>query len=107
MVNGTLDSKDNKEEKTREVAEIRMYHFSWNFLQLGYDMLYVVIVVDMKVFYTFNMCATLRPCLFLVDDTVEGKNILEKKTRERVDIRMYHFSLNFLQLGVICCGNGV
>ena len=107
MVNGTLDSKDNKEEKTREVAEIRMYHFSWNFLQLGYDMLYVVIVVDMKIFYTFNMCATLRPCLFLVDDTVEGKNILEKKTRERVDIRMYHFSLNFLQLGVICCGNGV
>ena len=45
--------------------------------------------------------------MFLVDDTVEGKNILEKKTRERVDIRMYHFSLNFLQLGVICCGNGV
>ena len=34
-----MDSKDNKEEKTREVAEIRMYHFSWNFLQLGYDML--------------------------------------------------------------------
>ena len=65
-----------------------------------------MIVVDMKVFYTFNMCATLRPFLFLVDDTVEGKNILEKKTRERVDIRMYHFSLNFLQLGVICCGDG-
>ena len=55
-----MDSKDNKEEKTREVAEIRMYHFSWNFLQLGYDMLYVVIVVDMKIFYTFNMCATLQ-----------------------------------------------
>ena len=65
-----------------------------------------MIVVDMKVFYTFNMRATLRPCSFLVDDTVEGKNILEKKTRERVDIRMYHFSLNFLQLGVICCGDG-
>ena len=94
-----MDSKDNKEEKTREVAEIRMYHFSWNFLQLGYDMPYVVIVVDMKVFYTFNMCATLRPCLYLVDNTVEGRNILEEKTREGVDIRMYHFSFNCLQLG--------
>jgi hypothetical protein len=26
VVNGTLDSKDNKEEKTREVADIKMYH---------------------------------------------------------------------------------
>ena len=34
-----MDSKDNKEEKTREVAEIRIYHLSWNFLHLGYDML--------------------------------------------------------------------
>ena len=57
-----------------------------------------MIVVDMKVFYTFNMCATLRPCLYLVDNTVEGRNILEEKTREGVDIRKYHYSLNFLQL---------
>ena len=56
-------------------------------------------LVDMKVFYTFNMCATLRPCLYLVDNTVEGRNILEEKTREGVDIRMYHFSFNCLQLG--------
>ena len=35
----TLYSKDNKEENIREVAEIRMYHFSWNLLQLGNDML--------------------------------------------------------------------
>ena len=34
-----MDSKDNKEEKTREVAEIRIYHLSWNFLHLRYDML--------------------------------------------------------------------
>ena len=63
-------------------------------------------VVDIKVFFIFLIFViTLRTCEE-VDDTVEGKNILEKKTRERVDIRMYHFSLNFLQLGVICCGNG-
>ena len=30
----TMDSKDNKEEKTREVANIWMYHFSWNFLHV-------------------------------------------------------------------------
>ena len=37
---------------TREVADIRIYHISWNFLQLGYAM---IMVVDMKVVYTFNM----------------------------------------------------
>ena len=30
MFDGTLDGKDNKEEKTREVFDIRMYYFSWN-----------------------------------------------------------------------------
>ena len=28
VVNGTKDGKDNKEEKIREVAYIRMYNFS-------------------------------------------------------------------------------
>jgi len=37
-VNDTVDSKDNLEEKTMEVADIRMYHFGWNFLQKGFDM---------------------------------------------------------------------
>ena len=34
VVDGIVDSKDNKEEKTREVANIWMYHFSWNFFHL-------------------------------------------------------------------------
>ena len=38
VVDGTVDGKDNKEEKTREVADMRMYHFGKNFLQLGRDM---------------------------------------------------------------------
>jgi hypothetical protein len=46
VVDGTVDGKNNKEEKTREVADTMMYHFSWKFLQLGCDMM----VVDMKVF---------------------------------------------------------
>ena len=38
VVNHTVDGEDNQEEKTMEVADIRMYHFGWNFLQLGCDM---------------------------------------------------------------------
>ena len=35
----SVDGKDDKEEKTREVIDIEMYNFSWNFLQLGFNML--------------------------------------------------------------------
>ena len=38
VMDGTVVGKANKEEKTREVADIRIYHFSWKFLQLGCDM---------------------------------------------------------------------
>ena len=38
VVDNTVDGKDTKEEKTREVADTMMYHFSWKFLQLGCDM---------------------------------------------------------------------
>ena len=38
VVNHTVDGKDNQEEKPMEVADIRMYHFGWNFLQKGFDM---------------------------------------------------------------------
>ena len=38
-------------------------------------------------------------CKLVVDNTVDGKDNLDKKTREVADIRMYHFGLNFLQLG--------
>ena len=32
VVGGTVNSKNNKNEKTREYTDMRMYHFSWNFL---------------------------------------------------------------------------
>ena len=38
VVDGIVVVKDNKGEKTREVADIMMYHFCWKFLQLGCDM---------------------------------------------------------------------
>ena len=41
VVDGIVVVKDNKGEKTREVADIiRMYNCSWNFLQLGHDLLW-------------------------------------------------------------------
>ena len=40
VVEGTVDGKDNKKEKTREEPDIRMYHISWNFLLLGSDILW-------------------------------------------------------------------
>ena len=56
-------------------------------------------VVETKAFFIFSKFATtLRTCEE-VDDTMDGKDNQEEKTREGVDIRLYHFSLNFLQLG--------
>ena len=40
VVDGIVVVKDNKGERTREVADIRMYHFGWNFFKhVGRDML--------------------------------------------------------------------
>ena len=56
-------------------------------------------VVETKAFFIFSTFATtLRTCEE-VDDIFDGRDNKEEKTREGVDIRMYHFSLNFLQLG--------
>ena len=35
VVDNTVDSKDNLEEDTREVAKIRIDHFTWIFFNLG------------------------------------------------------------------------
>ena len=37
VVDGTVDGGDNKEEETREVADIRMKHPTLTFLQKGRD----------------------------------------------------------------------
>ena len=56
-------------------------------------------VVETKAFFIFSKFATtLRTCEE-VDDILDGRDNKEEKTREGVDIRVYHFSLNFLQLG--------
>ena len=53
VVDGTVDGKDNKEEKTREVAGSRMYRKNWNFLLLGFIELWIWWLVY-ESFYTFQ-----------------------------------------------------
>ena len=53
VVNHTVDGEDNQEEKTMEVADIKMHHITRNFLQRGRCGL--LMVVDMKLVYSFNM----------------------------------------------------
>ena len=53
-------------------------------------------MVDMKVFTLSARLKTLSSCELMVDDTVDGKNNKEKKIRGVADIRIYHFSWNFL-----------
>ena len=37
LVDGAVDGKKNLEKNAREVADIGVYQFSWNFLQRGCD----------------------------------------------------------------------
>ena len=53
-----MDGNDNKEEKTREVANNRMYHFGCNKDVICCDEW--VMLVDIKVFHSFNMSDKLR-----------------------------------------------
>ena len=53
-------------------------------------------MVDMKVFTLSARLKTLSSCELMVDDIVDGKNNKEKKIRGVADIRIYHFSWNFL-----------
>ena len=53
VVDNTVDGKKNLEEKTREVADIKMHHITRNFLQRGRCGL--LMVVDMKLVYSFNI----------------------------------------------------
>ena len=59
----------------------------------------MVMVIDIKAFFIFSkFVTTLRTCEE-VDDTVDGKDNREEKTRTVADIRKYHFSLKCLQPG--------
>ena len=46
-----------------------------------------------------------QSCELVVDNTVDGKDNLEEKTRGVADVRMQHFSCNFLNMAG-CTGEG-
>ena len=52
----------------------------------------MVMVVDMKVVYTFNQSDHIKNMRVDVDDIVYCKHNLEEKTREIADIGMYHIN---------------
>ena len=103
LVDDTVDGKDNKKEKTRKVPDIRMYHISWNFLQLGRDMLWWW-WLTWKLFLLSTCLTTLSTCGLVFDGTVDGNDNKEEKTREVANNRMYHFGCN---KDVICCDEWV
>ena len=84
VVDGTVDSKNNKEEKAWEVADIRIYHFSWKFLQLGFDMQWWW-WLTWKFFILPTCLITFKSRVLMVNDTLDGKDNLEEKTREVAD----------------------
>ena len=60
-----------------EIADIMIYHFSWNFLQLRCE------GGRQESLFVPSTCLTmLSTCVLVVDDTVDGKTNLEEKTRE-------------------------
>ena len=101
VVDNTVDSKDNMEEKTSEVADIRRYHFSWNYLQSGSDMQWWYRLISCLTFFRSfllilkTFMTTLRTCKSMVVSTVDCEDSKHEKTREFADVRMYHFCWNF------------
>ena len=71
MVDNIVDRKDNMAEKTMEVGEIRIYHFSvgiffnWDVICRSYG--------GWHHFFTIlTGVTTLRSCVLMVEDTVDG-----------------------------------
>ena len=83
--------KDNLEEKTREVVDIRMYHFGWNFLQLGCNLLSWWWLISVFVIYSTSV-TTLGSCVLMVKHTVDGKDNWMEETMKVGDTMIYHFT---------------
>ena len=67
-----MDGNDNKEEKTREVANNRMYHFGCNKDVICCDEW--VMLVDISFFILSTCLTTLSSCVLMGDDTEDGKD---------------------------------
>ena len=93
VVESTVNGKNNKENKTREFAYMRMYHFSWYFLQQGCDVLWWW-WLRWEFFILSTCLTTFSTCELVVDNTVDGKNNLEDITREVPDKCVEHVKAN-------------
>ena len=64
----------------------------------------MLMVIDIKAFFIIStFVTTLRTCEE-VDDIMDGKDNKEEKTREVAYICMHHFSWNYFNFDMICCG---
>ena len=103
-VDNTVHGEDNLEEKTREDADIRIYHISWRLFDRTWYA--VMMLVDMRVFNVFNMSDQISTWELEVNNTVHGEDNLEEKTRKDAEIRINFLGLNLFNKDVIYYGDG-
>ena len=92
---GTVDGKDNKEEKTREVADSRMYPINWKF---SLTRMWNAVVVVVNIF-PFTCLTKLSTCNLVVDRSVDGKGKNEGKTRSSLTLGCITSVVTLVQLG--------
>ena len=102
LVDNTLEGKNISQEKTRKGVDIRMYHFSFNCLQLECDMLWWWWLTSKSFFHILTFVTLFRSCEFEVYNIVDGKNNKEEENMEVADIRMYHPSAEIVHTSIEC-----
>ena len=95
VVDGTVDGEDNKEEKTREVADSRMYPINWKF---SLTRMWNAVVVVVNIF-PFTCLTKLSTCNLVVDSSVDGKGKNEGKTRSSLTLGCITSVVTLVQLG--------
>ena len=93
VVDDTVDSKDNLEEDTMKLLKSECITLIGIFFNLD------VICLGDSGCISLTCWTTLGTWKLVVNDTVDGKDNLEEKTREVSKIRMYHLSWVFPHLG--------
>ena len=90
LVDGAVDGEKNLEKKTREVADIGVYQFSWNFLQRGCDTTMnslTSLVFFSRLFSPSKVSSTTNSHVLNVVPHVESK-------QKNLDVNQYHPSIS-------------
>ena len=64
----------------------------------------MVMVIDINAFFIFSTFVTTLRTYGEVGYTMDGKDNKEEKTGEVAYICMHHFSWNYFNFDMICCG---